>query len=195
MKRLIRRIAAAVALFALAGCAGSTPPGMFNGLGNDPMAMIAIYRTDGKAVTPEQYRAIQDIALGMNLVLEKQISSSAEAAASGFGAYGAAGAAGGAMEPLFYPGALGGAAAGYTGLVYGFGGLVNGLTTYSYSYVYDVAEMVETAMRDREKYDGATEFQRIHVVAAFVRSRNNIDSPAPGLVPDFHGEPSGSPTR
>ena len=175
---------------ALQGCALGSK-GIFPGLGDDYMAMLIIYRSDDLPFTYAQYKAVQTVAEQMNLILGWQLSSKWEAAASGGVAYRAAGAAGGATQGLFYTGALTGAAAGYTASVYGLGGVVNGLTTYSYGRVFDLAEMVERTIRDKEKYDRDARFARIHVVAAFVRSKNRVDVPAEELrkrMPDFTGD-------
>ncbi len=162
---------------------------MFNGLGGDGMTMLVFYRTDQQPITKAQYRAVVGIAKEMHFTLDYQLSSPYEAGASGFAAYGTAGYLGGLTQSHFYPGAIAHAAAGWTGTVYGLGGLVNGLVTYSYSEVFDLGTMVETTMRDREK-DGEKIFHDLHVVAAFVRTRNTSTSPA--QMPNWHGERVGS---
>lgn len=194
---------AIVAMLGLTACGttnGLTPPGVFNGLGDDVMAKILIYRTDPKPFTQEQYNAIAAKAKKMGIVIDSQLSSAFEAGAASGGAYMGAGAAGGATQGLFYPGALVGAAVGYTGAVYGFGGVISGIITASYAQVYAVAAATETALRDAERYDGKEGkiFHRIHVVAAFIRSRNNENDPAPKLAKEmnWHGPvSSGDPAK
>ncbi|MHB8660597.1 MAG: hypothetical protein ACYC75_01475 [Minisyncoccota bacterium] len=183
MRKIRGGIAILAILLGLVGC------GIFNGLGEDGMSMLVFYRTDRQPLTEAQYRAVADIAREMHITLDYQLSSPTEAAASGLVAYGAAGYLGGLTQRHFYPGAIEHAAGGWTGTVYGLGGLVNGLVTYSYSEVFDLGQMVERTMRDREKYDNATVFNRVHVVAAFVRTRNTSEGPAPG----WHGEQVGTP--
>ncbi|MHB8709938.1 MAG: hypothetical protein ACYC6X_00025 [Minisyncoccota bacterium] len=186
----MKKIRNGIAILAMVLGLGACAPGIFNGLGKDGMSMLVFYRTDHKPLTEAQYRAVADIAKEMHITLDYQLSSPYEAGASGLGAYGAAGYLGGLTQGHFYPGAIEHAAAGWTGTVYGLGGLVNGLVTYSYSEVFDLGQMVETTMRDREKYDNATVFNRVHVVAAFVRTRNTSDKPAP--MPDWHGDQVGN---
>lgn len=184
-------LAAAVAL---GGCMPGV--GVFNGLGDDPMAMIKVVKSDFDPRTGEnpilysQYLAVQDLAAALKIQIDWQTSSTAEAMVSEFLPYGMAGAAGGAFTGLLYPfaGALTGPAAGVTGLVYGFGGAVNGAVTQSYNSVYATGDTLEKAMRDmerdRKKYlaeDGKSLFHNLHVVASFTRSRNSINSPAPGM--------------
>ncbi len=185
-----------LAVIASVGC--STVGGPFNGLGGDEMTMLVIYRTDDKPLTKEQYDAVGIVAKKMGVQIGWQLSSSFESAAMSGLAYGAAGTIGGATQGLFYDGVLVPAAAGFTGAVYGLGGAVNGLVTASYANVYAVAAATEVAMRDEERYSprNAKNFERVHVVAAFIRSRNNAGAPAPGLterMPNWHGPVSGVP--
>lgn len=184
-----------LAITGLTGCA--TAPGPFNGLGSDPMRMLVIYRTDDQPLTREQYAAIGKVAQKMNIQIGWQLSSGMEAALSSGVAYAAAGAAGGATQGIFYEGAMVGAAAGYTGAVYGLGGTINGLVTASYANVYAVGAATEQAIRDMEN-DGERSLHRIHVVAAFVRSHNSTQDPASGLaarMPKWNGIPAGTPIR
>jgi hypothetical protein len=185
--------------------------GVFNGLGDDPMAMIKVVKSDYDPRTGEnpilysQYLAVQDLAAALKIQIDWQTSSTAEAMVSEFLPYGMAGAGGGAFTGLLYPGAgmLAGPAAGVTGLVYGFGGAVNGAVTHSYNGVYATGDTLEKAMRDLEregkKYrdaNGRSLFHNLHVVASFTRSRNGINSPAPGLgerMPRWSGPRVGYP--
>lgn len=204
---------AILAAVALGGCMPGV--GVFNGLGDDPMPMIKLTKSDWdprtgeNPITYSQYLAVQDLAAAMKIQIDWQTSSTAEAMVSEFLPYGMAGAAGGAFTGLLYPyaAALAGPAAGVTGLVYGFGGAVNGAVTHSYSGVYAVGDTLERAMRDYErdgkKYrdtDGKSLFRNLHVVASFTRSRNGINSPAPGLnarMPrqQWGGQPAGGYPR
>lgn len=197
----------------LSGCMPGV--GVFNGLGDDPMPMIKIVKSDWDPRTGEnpiaysQYLAVQDLATAQKIQIDWQTSSTFEAGASEFLPYGMAGAAGGAFTGLLYPfaGALTGPAAGVTGLVYGFGGFVNGAVTHSYSNVYAVGDTLEKAMRDHErdgkKYldqNGKSLFRNLHAVASFTRSRNAFNSPAPGLNarmprPQWSGPPAGGYPR
>jgi hypothetical protein len=194
MKRMVLCCIALLMTAGLTGCISGA--GVFNGLGNDPMAMIKITKSDYDPRTGEnpiaysQYLAVQDLAKALQIQIDWQTSSTAEAMASEFLPYGMAGAAGGAFTGLLYPfaGALTGPAAGVTGLVYGFGGAVNGAVTHSYSAVYVMGDSLEKAMRDMErdgkKYrdaDGVSLFKNLHATASFTRSRNWSNSPAPGL--------------
>ena len=194
--KILRLIAILASITLLGAC--STVPGPFNGLGNDEMSMLIIYRTDSRPLTKAEYDAVGVEAKKMGIRIGWQLSSAFEAGASSGGAYGVAGAAGGATQGHFYEGAMVGAAAGYTGAVYGLGGVVNGVMNASYANVYAVAQATETALRDEER-DGKKEFRRIHVVAAFVRSKNAEGSPAPELAkrmsPNWRGPVSGTPAR
>jgi hypothetical protein len=198
LRNVLRTAALTLALASgalLSGCASGG--GIFNGLSSDVMSMIIIYRSDHKPLTYAQYQAVQGVAKEMGITLTGQLTSPFKAMATGGLAYAAAGAAGGSTQALFYPGALAGAAAGYSAAVYGMGGVVTGATTYSYGKDYDVADMTEKTMRDRED-DGENVFHHIHVSAAFVESTNREDLPAESLrsqMPDFHGEPVGAPRR
>lgn len=199
MARVLHMLAI-VAMLGLTACGAmsTTPPGVFNGLGDDAMAKIVIYRTDDKPFTRDQYNAIAAKAKKMGVVIDSQLSSAFESGAASGGAYGVAGAVGGATQGLFYSGALVGAAAGYTGTVYGLGGVISGLVTASYAQVYAVAAATEMALRDAERYDGKKIFHRVHVVAAFIRSRNNEGDPAPKLAKqmNWHGPvSSGDPAQ
>lgn len=203
-------------LLAAVGLAGCMPGvGVFNGLGDDPMAMIKITKSDYDPRTGEnpilysQYLALQDLAAALKMQVDWQTSSTAEAMVSEFLPYGMAGAAGGAFTGLLYSGAgaLTGPAAGVTGLVYGFGGAVNGAVTHSYSAVYVMGDALEKAMRDLErdgkKYrdnNGKSLFHNMHATASFTRSRNWNNSPAPGLnarMPrmNWNNAPAGYPGR
>lgn len=171
--------------------------GMYAAMSDDQMNMLVFYRTDKQPITRAQYDAVVDVAKEMDIVLGWQISSPFEAGVSGFLAYGLAGAAGGATQPNFYAGAAGGAATGYTAAVYGFGGVVSGITTYSYARVYAIGSMVEITLRDREKA-GEAAYRNLHVVGSFVRVRNSKTEPAPGLakqMPDWKGPQVGTPVR
>ena len=84
-------------------------------------------------------------------------------------------------------------------MVYGAGGAVNGAITASYANVYAVGQLTEMALRDNERdakrfldENGASVLRGIHAVAALIRSKNGHNSPAKGLVPDWHGEVAGS---
>lgn len=203
-----------LAAVALSGCMPDV--GVFNGLGDDPMPMIKLTKSDWdprtgeNPITYSQYLAVQDLAAALKIQIDWQTSSTSEAMVSEFLPYGMAGAAGGAFTGMLYPyaAALAGPAAGVTGLVYGFGGAVNGAVTHSYSGVYAVGDTLEKAMRDHEregkKYrdaDGRSLFRNLHVVASFTRSRNAINSPAPGLnarMPRYQqwgGQPAGYPRQ
>lgn len=189
MKKILFLLAI-LASVVLSGCA--VAPGIFNGLSDDGMAMLVIYRTDNKALSKEQYDKVVVVAKQMGITIGWQLSSAFEAGATGGAAFGAAGALGGSTQSYFYSGASAGAAAGYTGVVYGLGGIVNGMVTASYANIHALEAAVEMALRDAEKYDGAKNFQRIHVVGAYVRSRNKSGEPAPNLVPDYHGPIAGA---
>lgn len=182
MNKLFNVAAALAAAFILSGCSTIQVPGAFNGLGNDVMSMMIIYRTDDQPLTREQYDTVSEIAQKMGVKIGWQLSSPVESALSQAVVYGAAGAAGGATQGLFYPApVMVGAAAGYSGSVYALAGAVNGLVTASYANVYAIAHSTEVALRDEERYSGRKDLRRIHVVGAFIRSRNSLDSPAPGL--------------
>lgn len=176
----------------LTGCGA----GVFNGLSEDPMTMFKITKSDYDPRTGEnpilysQYLAIQDLAGAMKMQVDWQTSSAFEAGASEFVPYGLAGAGGGSSTGILYPmaRALTAPAAGVTGLVYGFGGSVNGVVSASYANVYALAGALEHAMRDHEKdrkkymdASGKSLFHNMHATASFTRSRNAMSSPAPGL--------------
>ncbi len=185
---MFRGILLGLALLVLSAC--GTVRGPFNGLGSDPMSMLIIYRTDNSPLTYSEYLAVQGVAAHDHLVLMGQLSSPFEAMVTDGFAGAVAGAAGGATQGLFYTGGMAGPAAGYSAAVYGLGYLVNGALSYSYGTVYDMAQMVETTMRDDEKYDHNRIFYRLHVVAAFVASSNKKNEPASYLkkrMPDFTG--------
>lgn len=178
----------------ISGCAGGrvTAPGVFNGLGNDYMAMLVIYRTDDLPFTKAQYEAVNVVANKMGFRIVAQLSSPLEAGAASGTAMGLVGAAGAATQNWYFPSAMVGPAIGYAAGVYALGGTVNGLISFSYAKVSAVATAIETALRDMERFDGKIEFNRIHVTAAYVRSRNNEGSPAPGLIEDWDGPKVGS---
>lgn len=159
MKNLV--LIAILASFALGGC--SALPGVLNGLGNDPMRMLVVYRTDGQSITLEQYEAVVAIAKGSSTQVGLQLSSSLEAAASSGFPYGIAGAAGGIID--------GAISAGVTGTAAALGGMVSGLQTASYANVWLVAEITEVTLRDKEA-SGEKRFHRLHVSAAFIRTSN-----------------------
>lgn len=193
--RLSRRGLVFGAMASLAACAGPVSgPGMFNGLGSDYMSVLVIYRTDNRPVSWQDYQLVQGIARRMNLTLMGQLSTAFEAAGSGMLAYGMAGAAGGAAQGAFYAGAAP-AGAAVSGLVYAFGGAVTGATTFAYGRDFDLSQMVETSLRDAARHDHLVEAERLHVVAGFVRTLNQVNSPAASLrkeMPDFHGPIAGS---
>lgn len=193
--RTVLRWIAILAMLTLGACA--TAPGPFNGLGSDEMSMLIIYRTDDQPLTKEQYDGVTRIAQKMGIRIGWQLSSAVESAATSFAAYGVGGYLGGSTQSHFYAGALRSAAAGYTGVVYGLGGVINGMMNASYANIYAVSQTTEIALRDEERA-GASEFFRVHVVAAFIRSKNTADSPATGLakqMPDWKGPKSGTPVQ
>lgn len=206
LSKTLRGLAFAVLASAmLAGCVmggGSTPPGVFNGLGTDHMAMIVLARSDynpktgQNAPTWAQYQAVQEAASAVGIQVDWQLSSGFEAAGSEAMPYLGAGAVGGASQGIAYAGADAGAAATVSGITYMMGGAVNGLVTASYANVSAVAKLLEDTIRDREN-DGQSIFHNVHVAAAYIRSRNNTDSPAPELarhMPDFSG-PATNPNQ
>lgn len=180
--------------------------GVFNGLGSNVMGMIKVTKSDFdprsgmNPITYRQFLAVQDLAECMKIQIDWQASTTAEAFVSEMVPYGMAGAGGGSLTGLLYPGAsaLAGPAAGVAGVTYALGGGTNAAITKSYDEVYAVGDTIEKAMRDHErmrtpKYldeNGHSLFRNIHVTASFVRSRNGMGSPAPGLrdrMPDWHG--------
>lgn len=185
------------------GCA--TGPGIFNGLGDDPMSMLIITRTDGQVPTYEQYLAVQTLAEEMHIQIEWQISSPVESGGTGGGAYGVAGAVGGRTYAGVYEGMLIGPAVTAQAVAYGAGGVITGLVTHSYSVDYNVGDATEKALRDNEADkkrfldgDGKSILHNLHAHASFVRSRNNRNSPAPGLaeqMPAFSGAAAGTTVR
>ncbi len=185
-----------IAILAMLAAGCTTAPGIFNGLADDRMTQLVIYRTDDTAPTKEQYVAIQKIAKKMGARIDGQLSSTAEAILSSAVPYAAAGAGGGATQGLYFPG-LTVPGTVITATVYGLGGGVNGAVTASYANVYALGKAVEDTLRDEER-DGKKLFRRLHVVAAFIRSRNNQDDPAPKLAQqmNWHGPvSSGSPAQ
>lgn len=164
------------------GC--STVLGPFNGLGSDEMSMLAITTYNGQAPTKEQYDAVAEIARQQARMIGWQLSSATESAVVSALAGGAAGAAGGSTQGIIYAGASAGSAAAYTAAVYGLGYLVNGLITASYANVYGVAQATELALRDNERLTPRYRevFKGVHVVAAFIRSKNTHDEPSSDLA-------------
>ncbi|MDP2655275.1 MAG: hypothetical protein Q8P17_01805 [bacterium] len=196
MKNVFSRIAILASIIVLGAC--GTVPGPFVGLGSDVMSMIIIYRTDDQPLTLPQYEATTKIAQKMGIRIGWQLSSAFESGVVTGAAYYGAGALGGATQGFFYKGALVGAAAGYTGAVYGLGGVINGVMSASYANIHAVSQATELAIRDAEKYDGMNIFKRIHVVGAFIRSKNTAGEPASGLkkqMPEFTGPKVGTPVK
>jgi hypothetical protein len=205
-------LAVLLAAVGLTGCAG-----VFNGLSEDPMSMIKMTkstwdpRTGEDPITYPQIIGVQDLAQTMKIQLDWQTTTALEAGASEFLPYGVAGSAGGASTGILYQSAraLTAPAAGVTGLVYGFGGFVNGVITASYANVHALSTALEKAMRDHEregkKYldqNGKSLFHNLHVEASFTRSRNAMNSPAPGLMrgmmrqqPRWSGPAAGYPRQ
>lgn len=181
-----------LAAVGLSGCFG-----VWNGLGSDPMAKIILTKSDWDPRTGENpiaytsFLGVQDLASSHQMQIDWQTSTTAEACLSLLPFYGAAGAGGGATTGALYPNAaaFAGPAAGVTAAVYALGGCVNGAVTHSYANVYAMGDALEKAMRDHErdprsKYrdaNGKSLFTNLHATAAFTRSRNNLNSPAPGL--------------
>ena len=188
-KVLLSLIALITLAISTTGC--STVLGPFNGLGSDEMSMLAITTYNGQAPTPEQYRAVAEVAKRQAQVIGWQLSSSGESAVVSALAGGAAGAAGGATQGIIYTGASGGSAAAYTAAVYGLGYMINGLITASYANVFAVAQATELAIRDHERYDPAYKelFKGVHVVAAFIRSGNTHEGPSSDMASrmNWHG--------
>ena len=171
MTRMAHILAIVVSVTVISGC--STMPGTFNGLGEDPMSMLIVYRTDKQQITEEQYKAVGAIAQEASNQIGLQLSSSLEAAISSGLPFGFVGAAGGAIE--------GGLAAGAAGTAGFLGGLVSGLQNASYANVWLVADLTEVTLRDREAA-GEKILHRLHVSAAFIRTGNTVIEPARGLI-------------
>ncbi|MCX6787872.1 MAG: hypothetical protein NT108_01755 [Candidatus Kaiserbacteria bacterium] len=169
MKNLI--LIAILATLTLGGC--TTMPGVFNGLGEDPMSKLIVYRTDGNLITQEQYEDVVFIARHASIQVGLQLSSATEAAASAAFPYGLAGAAGGIIES--------GVTAGVAGTAGFLGGLVSGWQTASYANVWLVADITEVTLRDLENA-GDKRYHRVHVSAAFTGTGNTINAPARGVI-------------
>ena len=185
MKHRLSILALAAMALLLSGCAG-----IFNGLGSDEMAMLIVYRTDNQPLTRAQYDKVVIIARRMGIVLKWQLSSPFEAGMMSGLAYAAAGAGGGSTQGHYYPGADSGAAAGYTGVVYGLGGVMNGLVTASYANIHAIEKMVEDAIQDGIRYDSQDDMKRVHVVGAYIRSKNTSSEPARNVVRDYYTGPA-----
>lgn len=171
MRNTFGLIAMGAIVALLEGCA--SVPGNFNGLGKDPMGTLVVYRTDGKKITSEQYQAVVEVAQEMQTQLEPQLSPTFESASFSGLLYGIAGASGGIID--------GGITAGVTGTASLLGGVVNGLQNVSFAKVWIIAASTENAIRDKEAA-GEEIFRRIHVEAAFVRSKNSTEFPSPNLL-------------
>lgn len=209
--QIVRKLVSAVVLVlvaGLAGCGGLGSAGVMNGNSDDPMVKIKITKSDydprtGKnPILYAQYLAVQDLAERLQIQVDWQSSSNGEACASEGIPYAGAGAIGGASQGLFYPGAMAGAAAGVSGLTYGLGGCVNGVVTHSYDGDSSIGDSLEKAMRDEENdgkeymVGGVSLFHNVHASASYVNSMNHKNAPASELakhMPDFKGEPIGSP--
>lgn len=162
---------AILATIMLGGC--TTMPGVFNGLGKDPMSKLIVYRTDGNMITEEQYEDVVLIARRASMQVGLQLSSATEAAASAAFPYGFAGAVGGIIES--------GVTAGIAGTAGFLGGLVNGWQTASYANVWLVADITEVTIRDLENA-GDKRYHRLHVSAAFTGTGNTVNAPARGVI-------------
>ena len=169
MKNLL--LIAILATLTLGGC--QTMPGVLNGIGEDPMSMLIVYRTDRQPITQGQYEAVVAIAQEASAQVGLQLSSPLEASLSSGLPYGASGAAGGIID--------GGISAGVAGTAGFLGGMVSGLQTASYANVWLVADLTEVTLRDTEAA-GDERFHRLHVSAAFTRTKNTVAEPAHGLV-------------
>ncbi|MDP3938818.1 MAG: hypothetical protein Q8R92_11895 [Deltaproteobacteria bacterium] len=180
----------------LQGCA--TVAGPFNGLGSDEMSMLLVYRVDGLPVTGENYRAVAAAAQEMGVIISPQLSSAAEAGATSGLAYGNAYAAGGAAQGLFFGpvGAAAGAAVG--GISGALGGVITGVTTAAFANVHAIAKAVDDRLTYLRTEGRVNHLAFVRVTGAFIRSRNNIGSPAPSLrekMPDWSGPPAGTPVQ
>ena len=170
MRNLLVLIAILASTATLGGC--GTMPGVLNGVGEDPMSMLIVYRTDRQPITREHYDKIVEIAREASAKVGLQLSSSLEAVVSSGLPYGLAGVAGGIID--------GGITAAVTGTAALLGGMVSGWQTASYANVWLVADVTEVTLRDRER-DGE-DFHHLHVSAAFTRTSNTVAEPARGLV-------------
>jgi len=185
---------AALAMF-VSACSTTAPPGAFNGLGDDPMAMITITSSDG-VVEADEYQLGQAAAVQCHAFTDLQQTGAEEALLASGAAYSVGYGAGGAAQ-LSYPGATAGTAqAGVVvGLAQGFaGGAVNGLLNRSFAGVSAVGTCTESTLRDwqdgievpaqiRTRFPNYADLASgLHAQASFVRTHNRIDQPASGLV-------------
>lgn len=164
-----------IAMFAASvmfgGC--QSVPGVFNGLGEDPMTMLLIYRTDGQPITQEQYDLVVAIAQRVSAQVGLQLSSPLEAAVSSGVPFGLAGTAAGFIES--------GVTAGVAGTGAAIAGVIGGLGTFSYANVWAIGDFTETTLRDMEK-TGDKRVDRLHVSSAFTRTGNTVDKSSRGLT-------------
>lgn len=193
-----------VTMFAVLTSACQTMGGQFVGESKDYMPMLFIFNTSEQALTEAEYMAAQDVAESMGVKLDQQISSAGESMLITGAAYGGATAPAAATQSWFYPGASNAAAAGWTGIVNAAAGSITGLANHSFARVNALGNMTELALRDRErncsKYPkymvgGECVLRGLHATAAFVRSRNNHNAPAPEVVNQWRGAPAGSYTQ
>jgi hypothetical protein len=203
-----------VCALALAACANMAPsvPGTFNGMSSEAMPKIFISSSSG-AISTLQYQVVALAAKQSNEQIDIQISSPIESEGVSGAAYGGAYAASGATQPLFYLGALGGAAAGVAGVEGFAGGAVNGASSWSYADVNAVGSATEQTLRDWKTGEvplpaavqallalnpGVTIeklLAGIHAYPASVRSRNRDNQPADKLVQDWKGPAAGSSAK
>ncbi len=188
-RSLARAIGVAVIAGALAGCMGAGP---FNGSQtNDGMEVLVVGTSDRAPVTPEQYMAIASIANYWKDMADVQISSVGEAAASGAAAYGTAYAAAGALQGLVYAGADAGAGAVIGGAQGIGGGAIYGYITHAQARSSIIGQgTIESINRLVAKGDPL--LHNIVVVTSLVRTRNQTNKPADGVVPDWGGPRAGS---
>lgn len=197
----LRRLAF-VAIAAATLLAGCVSPGGLNGMSKDPMRRITYTCSDGQC-SPDQIVLVAIAANITNEQLIPQFSGKLESAATGCAVYGTAYAVAGATQPVFYTGALAGAAAGLGAVTGCLGGAGNGLYTYSYAIDASTGSATESALRDWEHgkkipaplkklYPNIQSLaEGLHVQASYIRTNNST----PKNLPNFHGPADGSPVQ
>lgn len=151
----------------LTGCSG----GIYNGFSKNPMSKIVIvkypYGTGTPYLTLGEYVVIKKMATVCQLQITPQLSSPAEAAASGATSYGIAGAVGVGGGSQFFPGAILKQYSGYGAASGALSGAAYGLTMWSFADVSAVASCARDFIRRAGLRD-------VFVYPSYVRARHSV---------------------
>lgn len=209
----IRNLAVLTALSSLAlatsACSSVPAVGPYNGLSSDPMAMLVVTSSSDQ-ITFSQYEIVTAAAALAFRQVSPQLSSVEEAAFVKCAATSLTNGAGsglGANEAFetiasmdyFIFGAITGC---FSGGDYGtiiasqakVGVVAAAANNMLYDWAHEVVPVPASIVRAVEKSadEIARECAGLHVAASYIRTRNTSERPAPGVVPELSGPPSGA---